>query len=203
MMTSPDPFLQPYWMLWSIVESLSIREASRLLAGLDPLPYSNRIDSDKEGAAKAGAINVALIRTVQDGKISPVRALSWFNDINATYPTPCEPDSPDLCDETILRVADLSEWAERVGIEHYWPKATGPALNTLDLVRYPDELRAAIEAFNAVRDDPKAIAGKTPKAALLAWLAANKPNLSNNARERIATVANWQPSGGAPETPTR
>lgn len=203
MMTSPDPSLQPYWMLWSIVESLSIREASRLLAGLDPKPYSNRIDSDKEGAAKAEAFNVALIRTVQDGKIRPVRALSWFNDINATYPAPCDPGSPDLCDETILRVTDLSEWAERVGLEHYWRKATGPALNTLDLARYPDELRAAIEAFDAVRDDPKATAGKTPKAALSAWLDTNKADLSKNARERIATVANWQPSGGAPETPTR
>jgi hypothetical protein len=43
--------------------------------------------------------------------------------------------------------------------------------------------------------------GRSPKAALLAWLETNKPDLSANARERIATVANWQPTGGAPKTP--
>jgi len=65
---------------------------------------------------------------------------------------------------------------------------------------YSPELRAAIEAFNAVRGDPAATAKRSPKAALMAWLDANKPELSANARERIATVANWQPTGGAPKT---
>lgn len=65
----------------------------------------------------------------------------------------------------------------------------------------PDELRAAIEAFRAVHDDPAALKGRHPKQALLAWLEANKPGIGPNARERIATVANWQPKGGAPKTP--
>ena len=199
MMTTPDPFLHPFWKLWSIVQSLSIREASRLLAGLDPKPHSRHLDSVDE-AAKARAINAVLIRTVQDGKIKPVHALRWFDDFSA-HASSCEPDSPYLCDETVLRVADLSEWAERVGLEHYWPKAAGPASNMLDLARYPDELRAAIEAFDAVRDDPRATAGKHPKQALEDWLAVNKPELSGNARGRIASVANWQPGGGAPKTP--
>lgn len=66
---------------------------------------------------------------------------------------------------------------------------------------YPPELRAAIEAFEAVSRDPAATAKQTPKAALAAWLAEYKPELSGNARDRIATVANWQPQGGAPKTP--
>jgi hypothetical protein len=67
---------------------------------------------------------------------------------------------------------------------------------------YPNELRAAIEAFEAVHGDPNAAAKRSPKAALTAWLKANRPELSSNARERIATVANWQPTGGAPKTPS-
>lgn len=73
--------------------------------------------------------------------------------------------------------------------------------STLNPAQYPAELRAAIEAFNAVRHDAQAIAGKTPKAAISAWLETNKLELSGSARERIATVANWQPGGGAPKTP--
>jgi hypothetical protein len=65
---------------------------------------------------------------------------------------------------------------------------------------YPQELSAAIEAFNAVRENSASTAKRSPKAALLAWLVVNKPDLSKNARERIATVANWQPSGGAPKS---
>jgi hypothetical protein len=68
-----------------------------------------------------------------------------------------------------------------------------------DGITYPEELRAALEAFVAVRSTP--LRGRSPKAALLAWLETNKPDLSANARERIATVANWQPTGGAPKTP--
>lgn len=66
---------------------------------------------------------------------------------------------------------------------------------------YPNELRVAIEAFEAVSRDPAATAKQSAKAALSAWLAEHKRQLSSNARDRIATVANWQPQGGAPKTP--
>jgi hypothetical protein len=66
---------------------------------------------------------------------------------------------------------------------------------------YPAELRAAIEAFEAVRNDEVALAGRSPRKALDAWLQQNRPEITANARDRIATIANWQPSGGAPKTP--
>ncbi|TAL82845.1 MAG: hypothetical protein EPN74_15625 [Rhodanobacter sp.] len=63
------------------------------------------------------------------------------------------------------------------------------------------ELRAALEAHNAVYGDLTALAKKSPRQALAAWLSEHKPELSRKARERVATVANWQPAGGAPKTP--
>jgi hypothetical protein len=69
------------------------------------------------------------------------------------------------------------------------------------LDRFPLELRAAIEAFEAVRNDAAALAGRSPRKALETWLKQNRPEITANARERIATVANWQPIGGAPKTP--
>jgi hypothetical protein len=66
---------------------------------------------------------------------------------------------------------------------------------------YPDELRAAIEAFEVVHADPTRLRGRSPKTVLAEWLETHKPELSVSARERIATVANWQREGGAPKTP--
>lgn len=105
-----------------------------------------------------------------------------------------------LADSTTVKIADLVDWCDAKRIAHLWRKAdTRQAEPTA--TRYPDELRAAIEAFNAVHGDPSTTAKRSPKAALAAWLKTNKPELSANARERIATVANWQPTGGAPKTP--
>jgi hypothetical protein len=71
----------------------------------------------------------------------------------------------------------------------------------LDLSTFPQELRAAIEAYQAVRFDIGATSGRSPRTALRAWLTENRCELGANAIDRIATVANWQPSGGAPKTP--
>jgi hypothetical protein len=77
-----------------------------------------------------------------------------------------------------------------------------PALPTCSArLAYPPELQAALDAFEAVRIDPKATEGRSPRAALLRWLMEHRPEIGTNARDRIATVANWQPSGGAPKTP--
>lgn len=69
----------------------------------------------------------------------------------------------------------------------------------ISLDRYPFELRIAIEAFEAVSTD--ASVTSAPKKAIRKWLDANKPDLTNEAKERIAVVANWKPTGGAPKTP--
>jgi hypothetical protein len=75
---------------------------------------------------------------------------------------------------------------------------------------YPPKMRALIDAYHAVRDDPKLLKGKTHKQALMAWLEKNaakydglitkkgKPNVT--AIEQIAQIAN-QSKGGPPKTP--
>lgn len=59
---------------------------------------------------------------------------------------------------------------------------------------YPPELAIALEAWRAVSTSE----GKgKPKARIKAWLETNAPKLSKEAKERIATVANWEKLGGA------
>lgn len=189
-----------YWLLWRIVDPLSIREAARLLAGLNPKPSSNRIDSDREKAAKADAYGIALIRAVQSGRVESVSSLAWDGSYGDTGI--CDYTDEGLCDATTIHVAELAHWAHRCGISHHWPTDSREhGKGELDLSRYPPELRAAIEAFEAVHVDPKATAGKSAKQALREWLDANKPELSGEARGRLSTVANWQKDGGAPKTP--
>jgi len=67
----------------------------------------------------------------------------------------------------------------------------------------PPKLEAAIEAYRAVKNNQTLRRGRSAKAALMAWLEENSPNLSNQAREEIAKVANGSPEGGAPKTPER
>jgi hypothetical protein len=93
----------------------------------------------------------------------------------------------------------ISEWAKSLGIQ--WPfKFDRPKLLSIDHTDFPIELRAAIEAFQAV----KGMKLKTsPKKELQLWLEKHKEkydNLSTEAIIRISTVSNWQKAGGAPKS---
>ena len=83
-----------------------------------------------------------------------------------------------------------------------FPKAQAPADQAIVAIRalYPYELEAAVSAFEGVRENAALTAKRSPKSALLEWLETNRPKLSESARERVATVANWSPKGGAPRT---
>ena len=66
---------------------------------------------------------------------------------------------------------------------------------------FPEELRLALAAFQAVRAKPELTASTKPKQAMIKWLQANSI-LSGDACKRVATVANWEKRGGAAKTPT-
>ena len=65
-----------------------------------------------------------------------------------------------------------------------------------DSSTYPLELDWAMQAWEAVRNDKSK--GK-PKAKIKAWLNANT-QLSNEAKDRISIVVNWDKTGGATRT---
>lgn len=69
---------------------------------------------------------------------------------------------------------------------------------------FPLELSTAIEAFMAVRAAYTGNEGRAVKPLLRAWIKQNRQGVfTNDAIGRIATVANWEKSGGAPKTPTK
>lgn len=69
----------------------------------------------------------------------------------------------------------------------------------------PEELRAANDAWHAVtKDGDPRDSGKAIRTALRKYLDEHPrySALSNEAKERICTVTNWNRKGGAPRTPT-
>lgn len=192
----------PDWVTgWRLVEAVSIRAAACILTGTDPAPYrygNSILPSDVE------AMETALEQAILMGRLRPFAAWAYNPQLSEEVPIAEDEIDPHLnlvSQQTTVRVVDLVEWADARGVPHCWRVANTPSGNASDLADFPDELRAAVEAFKAVHADPRALAGKSPRQALGAWLKANKPGLSEGARDRIATVANWQPTGGAPKTP--
>ena len=114
--------------------------------------------------------------------------------------------------ETLIEVDELKRWLLSRNCKP--PFFFGAdASNTPDYleVKHPNfspEIAAAIRVWEAIQD-PELRKGKTVKAAATEWLETNYRKLdlmhngkrSNEAIKRIATLVNWESSGGAPKTP--
>ena len=191
---------QTYWSAWGHAEILTLREAACLLAGIDPVKYrySNIImPTQAEGLASA------LEQAIKVGTLKPFAAFVWDEngDREPIQPHEIVPHAA-ISDRSTVLVEELAIWCDKKSIYHCWRRRQEtPQLDRCDPSIYPPELQAAIEAFEAVSNDPQLTAGRSVKGALTDWLKSNKPDLSNGACERIAIVANWQPTGGAPKTP--
>jgi hypothetical protein len=187
---------------WIAVKAVSIRGAALLLNHYDPLKYPGNPSLPPDAQATFGMLKKAVLSR----QLEPLAAFAWglepgdsFDGV-ADIPIGAICPDTDLTGETVVSVAALAEWCESTGIVHPFRAQPNDTTTARHLDAYPDKLRAAIEAFEAVSRDPAATAKQSAKAALTAWLAQHKPELSNNARDCIATIANWQPQGGAPKT---
>jgi hypothetical protein len=197
-----DPIFEEYWYTWRHADILSIRVAACLLTNTNPAKYQNNhvLPSD------AAAMDTVITQAVKLGKIKPFELMGWYDNGYNSQLEPLDQVGPNCrisSDDTTIEVAELGRWCESKRIEHHWPKPeeNKSSIGILMIDKYPAELRAAIEVFEAISGDPTATLKQSPKSAISAWLEKHCPELTNNARERVATVANWQPSGGAPKTP--
>ena len=185
-----------HWRTWGILKVLTIREAAWLLCNDDPdkaaIPSTPTQSTVK-------AIMSALLESLSDGELIAVRHIE-----NDGYGAIVANSKRDDADEssTMVRIEELQRWADKRELHHRWRSSKAESSLDIDLSQYPLEIRIAIEAYDAVRHDEKALAGKSPKAALRAWLKSHQSTLSEEARERIATMSNWGPKGGAPKTPS-
>lgn len=104
--------------------------------------------------------------------------------------------------DSMIPISNFATWALSNGWEvpHEFASFAENASVTPEFDKlsptYPPELDLALQAWRAVLKSNEK--GK-PKARIRAWLD-NNTTLSNEAKERIATVANWDKLGGATRT---
>lgn len=66
----------------------------------------------------------------------------------------------------------------------------------------PRELRASVEVWQTITSQNMHDKGKSIKSVAKEVLNESYKDLSESAKDRIATVVNWKPEGGAPKTPS-
>ena len=112
-------------------------------------------------------------------------------------------------DKTTVPVELLKQWLDEKNVfpEFFFPGPNEDSFENRKHDRYSPELACAVAAWKAVTQPD---ANKSVKATLDDWIAANAVSFgvdqgngvpSQQAKDRIATLVNWQKKGGAPSTP--
>lgn len=192
---------------WRLCDELNVYEAALLIVGKSPgeMPYVEQWNIDKRPKGYEAA-KTAIKNALRGGRIKGTVESEFTSDFNGN-PVPT-PGSVSL--DSRVEVASLKVWLESRGFRRgfFFPeRADTPDYLDPRNSRYAPKLAAAVRAWQAVTDP----VGKHPKQALAKWLRENavefgltdedgKPN--ETGIEEAAKVANWQPGGGAPKTPT-
>lgn len=192
---------------WRLCDELSIEQAALLIAGCSPSQFS---DVERwtipERPTGYEAAKTAIRNALRGNQIAGTIECEQGADFNGNpY------DIPDtICVSSRVKVGSLTTWLSRRGFRHgfFFPeKIEAPDYLDPANPRYAPKLAAAVAAWTAVTDP----GNKHPKQALAKWLRENakafgltdedgKPN--ETGIEEAAKVANWQPGGGAPKTPS-
>lgn len=199
--------------LWRWSDELSVRQAALLAVGIDPAGETGSCCEDWKlherpsgyEAAKH-AITNALRKNTISGKITPI----YHYDINGN-PYDEEPDSVDT-ELSHVNVESLRVWLSGLGVSNgfFFPNTEQtPDYLSPKHPRYSEKLAAAIKVWLAM-EDSNLIGGKSPSAAMSEWLTSRYKDLglvwegeiNKTSIREIAKVANWNPDGGAPKTPT-
>jgi hypothetical protein len=192
---------------WRLCDELSIKDAALLIAGKSPSGYfSVEHFSATEKPKGYEAARTALLNALRSGKIKGTIEPEVDSDINGNE----FKIAGTVSIASRVEVEALKGWLVSRGVRpsFFFPDATDtPDYLDQNHPRYAPKLAAAVAAWQAVAEP----GGKHPKQALVKWLRENakdfkltdddgKPN--ETGIEEAAKVANWQPSGGAPKTPS-
>jgi hypothetical protein len=192
---------------WRLCDEMSVCEAALLIAGKSPgqMPYVEKWDTEKRPGGYEAA-KTAIKNALRGGRIKGTVEPEFADDFNGNS----QPIPDTVSVFSRVEVASLREFLASRGFRRgfFFPERT----ETPDYLdprnsRYAPKLAAAVRAWQAVTDP----VGKHPKQALTKWLRENgaefgltdedgKPN--DTGIDEVAKVANWQPGGGAPKTPT-
>jgi hypothetical protein len=176
--------------------------------------------SDRDGAQKARRRSVSPAKRRRDAveeylpDYEPHKLPTGYSAVYAALEAAVQSGRLNHPFGIKIRVADLREWLveRRVKSKFFFPDGVPAAdyLNPSDSCFSP-KLSAAVKAWEAIRANPFFTKARSPKQALIKWLNEHATELGladddgrpiTKAIEDVATVANWNTTGGAPKTPT-
>jgi hypothetical protein len=183
---------------WHLSDELTVVQCALLILGLDPSLYAPLELQQHTRPAGYEAITIAISNALRKGAIQ------------GAYISHQVPGDPIDVEESRVEVESLRAWLCERGYRtgFFFPAASStPDYLDPSNPRYAPRLAAAVRAWEAVTDSK----GKAPKQALIKWLREHaaefslslddgKPN--ETGIEEVAKVANWNPGGGAPKTPS-
>ncbi len=197
---------------WRLCDQLDIVQAALLVCDHNPSVEQSTVEgwSLEERPPGYEAAKTAISNALRKGLIKGQLIHLYQDDLNGNKSI-----IKNSIDLTLSRVEveSLRSWLEGRGfrIGFFFPTATGaPDYLDPDHPRYAPKLAAAVKAWLASGDE-SATRGKSAKQALMKWLREHAPEFglsddegkpNETGIEETAKVANWQPGGGAPKTPS-
>jgi len=199
---------------WRICDELTIVQAALLLVSEDPAELQSDVEKKAPALRPPGyeAAKAAFGHALTKNDVSGRLFFMANHDTGSDKLDPVE-GRIDVQKSTI-EVASLKRWLSNRGFNggFFFPAKLGFSLDYLDKnhPRYAPKLAAAVRAWRAM-DDETIIEGKSVKQAIEKWirehatelgLADTAGNPIKQAIEECSKVANWNPAGGAPKTPS-
>lgn len=189
---------------WKHAGELNVYQIALLLAERDPTPYQDTPyhNWDSEARDDAAPYLTALKNAVTTERLETLTKPWRDHGIGHDW------------SELLIDVEKLKIWLrDRNFTDNFFFQSKNIIqIHTISSSPYyAPKLAAALAAWQAVTSEPTRLRGKSPKQALDAWLIEHaaeyslvKPDgtLNKAGIEEVAKVANWQPSGGAPKTPS-
>ena len=197
---------------WRLCDHLSVVQAALLVVGHDPSSEANYVEGWAPERRPTGyeAAKTAITNALKRGAIEGNLVKDADFDMNGNFDGWKE--GTIVLSESQVEVHSLKTWLSERGFTtgFFFPDGAA-APDYLDPYhpRYAPKLAAAILAWRFAEGE--SLAGRSPKQALVKWLREHaadfglsdedgKPN--ETGIEETAKVANWQPGGGAPKTPS-
>ena len=195
---------------WRLAESLTVYQIALLMAGHDPsdVPVTADGRSPQEVWRDIEPYLMALQNAVSNDGIEIYKEDDQMMSMLFSK-------TPPNVTNIYLNVQSVKNWLKKNNFTDKFfstkfQENTHPATDK-ESQFYSSKLNAALQAWDAVSSTPELRRGKSPKQALKKWLSDNAARLkltkSDGSRnddgiEEIAKVANWNPTGGAPSTPS-
>ena len=217
-----ESFISEYWRL---CDELTVQQAVLLIVGIDPASKAAECEqwNPEERPRGYDAVKQALSAALRKGVVSGKHRQQSEYDINDCFIGE-RPDTTDI-EASKVETASLVQWlrSREVNTGFFFPQEDSSSKEPDYLnpkhPRYSFRLAAAVRVWQAMEDE-NLRRGKGPIPAMEDWLSSRykelglvhrqsnqksgyeKGDRNGGAISQVAKIANWNPDGGTPETPT-